>query len=269
VDNFSSEGLTALIIYTSLSLIMMVLVLITRLFNTKAKVFSKKVFTYWKPALIIVIIYFISASIGSGLSAVNLIWSVGLFCQTLIGLSIAYSIDGFQPFPIAANSSLKGKFIRSCLLMIAIAIIASIAVMLTSGISAGIGHIFGESSSTDSVTSLLPKNGIKALFALLAGAGIIEGVTYRLIVLSLAMRLTKKRLPAILLAAVVFAIYHFTPLNMMYKIYWQIPVTQLVNVMFGAIIIGFIYTKRGFGTSVLSHTLADGLPLLAYIYILN
>lgn len=266
MNDFQNEGITAITIYISISLILILAIFLAGFFNANAKEFSKKVVSQWKSSLIITGIYFISATIGSGLSAVSFIWSIGVFCQTMVGMSIAYNIDNYQPLPIAVKMSFNWKFIRSCFLMIGIAVAASIAIMITSGISMGIGRILGEASSTEEVAGLMPKNGARAFFSLFAGAGIIEGVTFRLIVVTLVWKLTQNRVSAVLIAAVIFAVYHFIPLNMMYRVYWQMPVTQFINVLLGASIIGFIYIRRGFETSILSHTFADWIPLLVYIY---
>lgn len=264
--DYRAEGITAITIYISISLILILGLLVGGLFNAKVRKISGDVFSNYKMATVVTFIYFIAATIGSGLSFVSIIWSIGLFGYSLIGLCLANSIHNFQPFLFVQNKSMKQKFFRAFLVMIAIGVIACIAIMISSIISMGLGGLLGETRNSDDATSLLPKNGVKAFFALFAGAGIIEGVTYRLIVLSLLLKLFKHRFFAIVVAAAIFSLYHFTPLNMMYQMYWQIPVTQFIYVFLGGIVIGYIYALRGFETSVFSHTLADWLPFVFYIY---
>lgn len=268
MEDFRTEGITSLIIYMIVSFLILFGIIVVGIFSPKRKEFTKTVFSHWKMASIITIIYFLSFNIGAGLSAISLIWSTGVFCQSLVGLTVSNSLVDFQPFPIVTQISFRWKFFRSCMIMVGIAVIASITIMITYSISAGVGRIFRESVNQNNVTGLLPENGFKAFFATLAGAGIMEGITYRLIVLSFMKKLIKSRFLAILVSAIIFALYHFTPLNMMYRTYWQMPVTEFVYVLLGACIIGFIYLKRGFETSVLSHTLADLIPLLAVLYFL-
>ena len=267
--DYKAEGITAITLYVSISLILVLGLFVIGLFNAKVRKISKDVFSNYKIAAVITFIYFIAATIGSGLSFISIVWSVGLFGQSMVGLSIARSISNYQLFPIFQNKTTKRNFLRAFIVMIFIGVIASFAILISSIISMGLGNLFGEARNTDEAISLLPKNGVKAFFALLAGAGIIEGITYRMIVLSLLLKLLKHRFLAIVVASVIFSLYHFTPLNIMYKIYWQLPVTQFVYVLLGGIVIGYIYTIRGFETSVLSHTFADWLPLIFYIYLSN
>lgn len=266
MDQFRTEGITAITIYIIISVCMVLAILIVGVYNEKAKEFSRRVRSKWKQSLLLTVAYFVFATIGSGFSGLTLLWSFGLFCQLLVGLTISSNIDQYQPFPITTNMIKHQKVLRSCVCMLGIAVIAGLLIMVTSSLSMMIGGLFGESGDQSTVAELMPKNGLRAFFSILAGAGMIEGVTYRLIVLSLALKYIKQKWLAILVSTGIFILYHFLPINVMYHVYWQIPIAQFLNVFFGASIIGYLYTKRGFETSVLAHTFADWLPLLAYIY---
>lgn len=263
MDIFKTEGVTALTLYILLALVLIISLFMTGKFNPKTELYMKKILGNWRIAAVITAIYLICSIIGTGFHIVSLVWSVGLFCQAIVAVTIARNLDNFTPFPFM--SSIKQKtHIRSVLMMLGISFFASIVIMVTSSLSMGIGQMLGEKGLVYESVNNLSSNGIQTFFALLAGAGILEGVTYRLLTLSLILKLTKKRWLAIILSAVIFAIYHFTPLNVFYRVFWQVPITQFVSVLFGGTIIGYLYIKRGFATSVLAHTLADWLPLILF-----
>lgn len=265
MDTFSTEGVTALTLYTILSLLLIISLFIIGRFNVKTELFIKKMLPNFKIAVVMTLIYFLCNNLGTGFNLVSAVWSVGLFCQSIVAMTIASNLGDFKPLPVI--SSIKHKsHILSLLIMLGLAILASIIIMATSSLSMGIGQMLGETSKVYETINILPVNKVNTFFALLAGAGILEGVTYRLLLLSFLLKITNKRWLAIILSATIFAIYHFTPLNVFYKVYWQIPFTQFINVLFGGTITGYIYVKRGFESSVLTHTLADWLPLMLYMF---
>ncbi|HEX2947854.1 MAG TPA: CPBP family intramembrane glutamic endopeptidase [Clostridia bacterium] len=264
MDAFRTEGTIAIILYVALSILLIAALLIAGRFNSKAGIFIKKMLPNWKAAGIIALVYFVCFTIGSGFNIIGLVWSMGLFCQAMAAVTLAGDLTNFKAFPVVFSNGAKAH-IKSILVMLGFSIITSLIIMVTSAISAGIGQILRETSKTYEAASLIPDNAFKAFFALLAGAGILEGITYRLLILSFILKIVKNKWIAILVSAVIFAFYHFTPLNVMHTVYWQFPVTQFINALLGGTVVGYIYVKRGFETSVLSHTTADWLPLLFFI----
>lgn len=137
-------------------------------------------------------------------------------------------------------------------LLVALPVVASIV-----GSVIGRG-VFGEPAFSGHSSNLsLPSEPWRIFLMMLAGAGIAEETPYRLVVLSLVWRLTSRRGVAIVVSALVFGLYHLTPLNSWYDVYWQAPITQLVTATTGGLVLGYVFSKRGYETAVLGHTLGN------------
>jgi len=111
---------------------------------------------------------------------------------------------------------------------------------------------------------MLPSNKWLTFFLLLSGAGIAEETTYRLLSLSLFWKITKRRWLAVFMSALLFGAYHLSPLNGMYRIFWQFPISQFLASMLIGLVWGWLFVKRGYETAVLGHTLSDWLPLMLF-----
>ena len=118
---------------------------------------------------------------------------------------------------------------------------------------------------------MLPSDKVFAFFSLLQGAGFAEETPYRLVIVSLVWRLAggarvarRGRGLAIWAGALAFAAYHLTPLDSMYAVFWQYPIAQFSASLLIGLVWGWIYTRRGFETAVLAHTLSDWIPALLF-----
>ena len=96
-------------------------------------------------------------------------------------------------------------------------------------------------------------------------AGIAEETTCRLILISLVWWLTRRKWLAVVLSAIVFAVYHLTPLSGGYLAFWQFPISQLVSTILIGLVWGYAFVKRGYETPVLAHTLSDWIPVLLFL----
>jgi membrane protease YdiL (CAAX protease family) len=126
------------------------------------------------------------------------------------------------------------------------------------------GQLFGETNRTAEATSVFPSNKWLTFFLLLSGAGIAEETIYRLVFLSLCWRFTRRGWLAIALSALLFGVYHLTPLNGMYRIFWQFPVSQFLASTFIGAVWGYAFVRRGYETAVLGHTLSDWIPFVLF-----
>ena len=227
--------------------------------------FRGQVLAQWKPALVIAAVYLLGAAIG-GQKLLNP-YAIAIFCQALIGLAIAGSLAGFKPLPVVDSIRRREGILREVALLLAIAVAVVAPVLLIGSIGIDIGRqVFGEGNYTQQAADTLPMNPWQAFFALLSGAGIAEETPYRLVLVSLLWKVSRRKWLAIILGALAFGAYHLTPLNGMYRIFWQFPVSQFSASVLIGLVWGYLYTRRGYETVVLGHTFSDWLPMLLFIW---
>lgn len=231
--------------------------------SKKVHAFKVKMIGTWKYSLVVAILSYICPVIGSGnLSYLkNFMLPIFLFCECLIGFAISKSIKGYEPLPVtkacAQHRHQWGKLISVLVygLLITVVILVLDQFIPT----------FGETRSAANAVKTLPQNKWLLFFTLLYGAGFAEETVYRLIFLSAIWKITNKKWLSIILSALIFGAYHLTPLNQMYRIYWTFPINQFVSAAISGIVFGYIYTKRGYETAVVGHTLSDWLPILIFM----
>jgi hypothetical protein len=258
------EVITAAFCFTGFWLVSVLAILLAGKYVAAFSRFRQRVLAQWKPALLAAAIFVISMGLG-GSGWLNP-YAIAIFCQAMIGLAVASSIPGFKPLPaVNAIKDHRNVFIQVAL-PISIALMAVIPVMLIGTVGLTIGRqIFDETSNTQqAVSSLVHTNKWLVFFSLLGGAGIAEETTYRLIVLSLVWKLTRHKRLAIMVSALVFGAYHLSPLNGLYKFFWQFPVSQFLASALIGLVWGYLFTKRGYGTAVLGHALSDWLPMMVF-----
>lgn len=90
-----------------------------------------------------------------------------------------------------------------------------------------------------------------------AGAGIAEETLFRVFMISATWKLTRNPSLAVLLSSLVFGLYHLTPLDSLYQVFWGFPFFQLVTSMISGILLGLAYKKLGFESVVIVHTLMN------------
>jgi membrane protease YdiL (CAAX protease family) len=218
----------------------------------------------WKPALAIALLYLVSYAL-SGRGFFNP-YALAIFCQALLGLALVRRIAGYEPLPVTQSVVQRQHIWRSVGLMLGISILLAAVAFLLGSIGLGIvQQIFGEVNRSAEAASSLTYNKWQLFFTLLAGAGIAEETTYRLVALSLLWKLTTRRWLAIVVSALLFAAYHLSPLDGMYLTFWKYPISQFLASSLIGLVWGYAYARRGYETAVLSHTLSDWVPILLFL----
>jgi membrane protease YdiL (CAAX protease family) len=193
---------------------------------------------------------------------------VEIFCVSSFGLTLAESINGYEPLPVIKSIAMR----KSPSKKIVFAVLFSLLIVVINFIISNIGFnmclsIFHESNKTVQAMQMVPgKNKWLSFFTLLAGAGIFEEAVYRLFILTFCWKLFKRPWLALILSSLCFGLYHLTPMNSLYQVYWQFPIAQVVGAFLSGLIFGFFYIKRGFETSVLGHTLSDWLSVVIFLH---
>jgi membrane protease YdiL (CAAX protease family) len=215
----------------------------------------------WTASLVIALLY----TLGSGVGGMGFFstGSIRIFCEAMIGLALAHSIAGFEPLPVAQSVIRREGRTEQIALMLAGAISVVMAAFVVNGLLWGmLVQLFGETTSNpQGIASFFPIPW-QGFFLLLAGAGIAEETTFRLMCTSLFWHLTRNRWAAIVISALLFGAYHLSPLDAFYCQYWERPMTVFTMSTVMGIVMGYVYAKRGYETIVLGHTLGDWIPFL-------
>ena len=217
----------------------------------------------WKPALSITVLYLASMLLG-GRSIFNP-YALAVFSQSMFGLAIADGITDFKALRIsqalAQNQRIASDVFTSLLVTLGMVVPAILAG--TIGLSIG-KSIFGEIAQTSQAQASFTGNLGSAFFLFLAGSGIAEETPYRLFLVSALWRWTRRPGLAILVSALVFGLYHLTPLDGLYQTFWLFPISQVLASTLIGIIWGYLYRWRGYESAVLAHTLSNWLPILIF-----
>lgn len=224
--------------------------------------FREKMLEQWKPALVIALLHALGAGFGGyGFLQVS---SIGYFCQAMIGLALARSIHGFEPLPVSQAVVHRKNRTEHLYLMLVASLAVVVAALFVNGVLGGLlPQLFGETISRSAgFGSLFPENAWQSFLLLLAGAGISEETTYRLLFLPLFWRLTRRPWVAIVLSSLLFGAYHLSPLDALYRQFWERPLTIFTLSAAMGVLMGTVYIKRGYETAVLGHTLGDWAGLL-------
>jgi membrane protease YdiL (CAAX protease family) len=180
-------------------------------------------------------------------------------------LGIAGSIEGWQPLPVSNAFVQRKQIVREVVVMVVLAVTAAVAAVLIGSVGLNIGQqLFGENNFTNQAANSLSPNKWQAFFLFLSGSGIGEETPFRLVVLSLIWKVTKRKWLAIVLSALIFGAYHLTPFDSMYRMFWQFPISQFTAGTLIGLVWGYLFTRRGYETTVLGHTLSNWLPLMLF-----
>jgi membrane protease YdiL (CAAX protease family) len=229
----------------------------------RARSFREKTMAQWKPSLTIAVLFVVGTGLG-GRGFFNP-YAIAVFCQSLIGLALARSIADYEPLPVVRSISCRERVLRSVGLMLGVALLLVLAALLIGSVGMGVAQqIFGEVARTEEAMGMFPSNKAQIFFLFLAGAGIAEETIYRLVCVSFLWRLTRRRGLAIFLSALVFVAYHLSPLDSLYQVFWQYPLSQFLSTTLIGLVWGYVYVKRGYETAVLTHTLSNWIPFLFF-----
>lgn len=227
----------------------------------RARGFRDQMLRQWKPSLVIALLHGLGAVIGGVGFQFS---SLHVFFEAMIGLALAYRIAGFEPLPVTHAVAHKENRTEQVYLMLLTTVAVILAALFVNGLLSGvILRIFDERmSNPQEFASFLPRDPLRSFFLLLAGAGIAEETTYRLLCLSLFWRLTRHPWAAIVSSALLFGAYHLSPLDGLYLQYWERPLTIFTLSTIMGVVMGYVYVMRGFETAVLGHTLGDWIPFI-------
>jgi membrane protease YdiL (CAAX protease family) len=238
-------------------------ILIAGQFFAAIRGFRKKMTAKWNPALVIASLFVVGMGFG-GQGFLNPS-ALAVFCQALIGLAIASSIEGWQPLPLISAFVQHRQPLRQVIFMAALSVAAAAAALLIGTVGLSIGHqLFGETNYTSQAANALSPNKWLAFFLFFSGSGIGEETPFRLVLLSFIWKVSRRKWLAIVLSALIFGAYHLTPLNSMYRIFWQFPISQFIAGTLIGLVWGYLFTRRGYETTVLGHTLSNWLPLVFF-----
>lgn len=257
------EVAIASISFMAFWLIAVLVILIAGQFHPAMRGFRNQMMSKWKPSLVIAGLFDLGMGFG-GRGFLNLS-AIAIFCEALIGLAIASGIEGCQPLPVMNAFVQRRQILRQGALMVAIAVIAAVSALIIGTIGLNIGQqLFGETNYTSQAANTLSPNKWLTFFLFFSGGGIGEETPFRLVLLSFIWKVSKRKWLAIVLSALVFGAYHLTPLDSMYRTFWQFPISQFIASTLIGLIYGFLFTKRGYETAILGHTLSDWMPLMFF-----
>lgn len=223
---------------------------------------NHRLWAQWQPAAILAALYLLGSVVRGGVNPLAL----GVFCQALVGLAIARSIPGFVALPVVSAVREHRHAIRAVLLMLVLGVVANLVANVAGSLGLSAGSIFGEKNYTREAASSFPYNPFQAFFVLLAGAGIAEEVMFRLLGVTIVWKLTGHAWMGIAAGALLFALYHFTPLDGLYQTFWRFPVSAfLSNVLVGSVW-GIVYVKRGLETAIAGHTPLDWVTVVFFVH---
>lgn len=188
-----------------------------------------------------------------------LVTGVYVFCLSSMGIAFTRGVSGFEPLPVTKSIIKRKDSIRNILKMLLFSAILAVLMALVSTFVFNLCLVnFHEQNREAQAINSLPTKNIFLLFPLLlAGAGIAEETMFRLFFQSFVWKLFKKPWVAIVLSSFCFALYHLSPLDSMYRIFWEYPLSKFTSVFVTGLVLGYFYKKRGFETVVLGHTLFD------------
>jgi hypothetical protein len=117
------EVIAANIVFMTIWLVTVLVILIGGKYFTSIQTFRNKMLAKWKPAAVIVVLFLLGMGLG-GRGFINP-YAIAIFCQALIGLTIASDLD-FEPLPLSNAIVQRKEVFRQ----IAISIILSVLVVI-------------------------------------------------------------------------------------------------------------------------------------------
>ncbi len=263
MEDTPGEVVVANLVFMALWISAVAVILVAGQRWLRLRSFRDRMVAQWRPALAIAILFVLGMGLG-GRGFFNP-YGLAVFCQALIGLTLASDIAGSEPLSVTQAVIRREGILRRIAAMVAIAFLMVPVIVAVGSVGMSVARqVFGEASHTAEAMGMLPQNKVSVFFLLLAGAGIAEETVYRLVCLSLVWRLTGRRGIAIFISSLLFAAYHLSPLDGMYRVFWQFPISQFLASGVIGMVLGYAYTKQGYETAVLSHTLSDWIPFILF-----
>jgi membrane protease YdiL (CAAX protease family) len=196
--------------------------------------------------------------------------------STLWGLSSVVLVAVLGTFGLAAERRLpvdllpvprRREWLRIAYVLMAafsLALVGQLWGGIAQDIAKGIGQqAFGETSLDveGAASSFNVESPIRLLIGLLIGAGFFEELLFRLGILTLIWALTRRYSIGLIVSALLFGLYHITPLSGMSS-YLATPITAVLTSAAMGVYMGLIYRYRGFVAAVLVHGLGDWIVIM-------
>jgi membrane protease YdiL (CAAX protease family) len=185
----------------------------------------------------------------------------------LTGLGTA-GLAAERRLPIDLFPVLRRREIPRILYVLVAALFLAVLENVWSGIwgdiAAGIGRALGETPLVDSDAASYfdVGNPLRLFLNFLIGAGLAEEVLFRVGIMTPVWALTGRWGWGLLVSAVIFGLYHISPLSGMAAYNLQAPVTAVLESFGAGLAIGVIYRYRGFMTAVMTHALGNWLVVM-------
>src|SRR6266487_3087598 len=94
--------------------------------------FRDKMLRQWKPSFVVALLCMFGIIIGG--KGFLPIPSIGIFCQAMIGLTLAYSIVGYEPLPVIQVMIHKEKRTEHICLMLVTTLAIAVVALIVSGL---------------------------------------------------------------------------------------------------------------------------------------
>ena len=141
-------------------LITVLVILTVGRYHPAIRGFRNQMMVKWKSALVIAGLFVLGMGFG-GRGFLNP-YAIAVFCQALIGLAIASSIEGYQPLPVTNAFVQRRQILRQVVLLAVISVAVVVPSLLIGTIGLDIGrHLFGETYYTRDAANTLPPNKVK------------------------------------------------------------------------------------------------------------
>jgi membrane protease YdiL (CAAX protease family) len=170
--------------------------------------------------------------------------------------------------PIDLFPVLRRREIGRILYVLVAALFLAVLENMWSGIwgdiAAGIGRALGETPlvDNDAASYFDVGNPLRLFLNFLIGAGLAEEFLFRVGIMTPVWALTGRWGWGLLVSALIFGLYHISPLSGMAAHNLQAPVTAVLESFGAGLAIGVIYRYRGFMTAVMTHALGNWLVVM-------
>lgn len=192
---------------------------------------------------------------------------IGLFTLLLVVVLGTTGLAAERMLPVDLFPVFRQREVRRILYTLVAAFFLALLTILwgnlSGGLARGIGTALGETPPEQSAASLFDTAGpLRLLLYFLVGAGLFEEMLFRVGVMTPIWALTRRWGWGLLASALVFGLYHISPLSGMSNYYLQAPVIAMLSSISMGLANGVVYHYRGFTTIVLAHALGNWLVVM-------
>ncbi len=145
-----------------------------------------------------------------------------------------------------------------------LAILAQLWTGLTTDLVKQLANGFGETglNTRQAASGFDTQVPIVLLAKLMIGAGLFEELLFRMGILTVVWTITRRFSLGLFFSALLFGLYHISPLSGIQAAYLTTPVTAVVSSFMMGIFMGLVYRYRGLTAAVLVHGLGDWILVM-------